>query len=95
MYSGQATWFSNNGSYLAFATFNDTAVESYSYYYYEDKSDPDDLYPELVDLKYPKVSSCIQSIFKVIRLYVDTNSKPKFGPRYTYAILLKQFSQKK
>lgn len=75
MYSGQATWFSNNGSYLAFATFNDTAVESYSYYYYEDKSDPDDLYPELVDLKYPKVSSCIQSIFKVIKLYVLIQSQ--------------------
>ncbi|KAM3962795.1 apoptotic chromatin condensation inducer-like protein [Aphomia sociella] len=55
MYTGQATWFSKDGSYLAFATFNDTEVESYSYYYYADKSDPDDVYPELVDLKYPKV----------------------------------------
>ncbi|KAJ0181710.1 hypothetical protein K1T71_002432 [Dendrolimus kikuchii] len=55
MYTGQATWFSTDGSYLAFATFDDTEVESYSYYYFVDKSDPDDLYPELVDLKYPKV----------------------------------------
>ncbi|XP_075991769.1 uncharacterized protein LOC142987103 [Anticarsia gemmatalis] len=55
MYTGQATWFSTQGSYLAFATYDDTEVESYSYYYYVDKSDPDDLYPELVDLKYPKV----------------------------------------
>ncbi|XP_063839135.1 uncharacterized protein LOC135088176 [Ostrinia nubilalis] len=55
MYTGQATWFSTDGSYLAFASFNDTLVESYSYYYYEEKSDPDDVYPELVDLKYPKV----------------------------------------
>ncbi|XP_068620784.1 uncharacterized protein [Battus philenor] len=55
MYTGQATWFSTDGSYLAFASYNDTLVETYSYYYYVDKSDPDDLYPELVDLKYPKV----------------------------------------
>ncbi|XP_038216477.1 apoptotic chromatin condensation inducer in the nucleus-like [Zerene cesonia] len=55
MYTGQATWFSPDGKYLAFASFNDTLVETYSYYYYEDKSDPEDLYPELVDLKYPKV----------------------------------------
>lgn len=60
MYTGQATWFSTDGSYLAFATFNDTEVESYSYYYFVDKSDPDDLYPELVDLKYPKVQFCIK-----------------------------------
>ncbi|CAH2243101.1 jg14397 [Pararge aegeria aegeria] len=55
MYTGQATWFSKDGRYLAFASYNDTLVESYSYYYFEDKSDPDDVYPELVDLKYPKV----------------------------------------
>uniref|UniRef100_A0A2A4JET8 Venom dipeptidyl peptidase 4 n=1 Tax=Heliothis virescens TaxID=7102 RepID=A0A2A4JET8_HELVI len=55
MYTGQATWFSTEGSYLAFATYDDTLVESYSYYYYVDKTDEDDLYPELVDLKYPKV----------------------------------------
>lgn len=61
MYTGQATWFSTQGSYLAFATFNDTEVGTYSYYYYVDKSDPDDLYPELVDLKYPKVNVFIYS----------------------------------
>lgn len=55
MYTGQATWFSTSGSYLAFATFDDTEVESYYYYYYEDKTDRDDLYPEILDLKYPKV----------------------------------------
>lgn len=60
MYTGQATWFSTGGSYLAFATFNDTEVESYSYYHFVDKSDPDDLYPELLDLKYPKVrNTCV------------------------------------
>ncbi|CAH0749134.1 unnamed protein product [Diatraea saccharalis] len=55
MYTGQATWFSPDGSYLAYASFDDTEVDAYSYYYYEDMTDPDDLYPELVDLKYPKV----------------------------------------
>ncbi|KAI5632829.1 venom dipeptidyl peptidase 4 [Phthorimaea operculella] len=55
MSTGQATWFSTDGSYLAFASFDDTEVDTYSYYYWVDKQDPDDLYPELVDLKYPKV----------------------------------------
>ncbi|XP_050361883.1 uncharacterized protein LOC126781104 [Nymphalis io] len=55
MYTGEATWFSPDGNYLAFASYDDTLVETYSYYYYVDKSDPDDLYPELVHLKYPKV----------------------------------------
>ncbi|XP_064076600.1 uncharacterized protein LOC113394453 [Vanessa tameamea] len=55
MYTGQATWFSPDGIYLAFASYDDTLVETYSYYYYVDKSDPDDLYPELFHLKYPKV----------------------------------------
>ncbi|XP_059059446.1 uncharacterized protein LOC131852737 [Achroia grisella] len=55
MYTGQATWFSTQGSYLAFATFNDTEVETYSWYHYTNTSDPDDLYPELYHLKYPKV----------------------------------------
>ena len=55
MYTGQATWFSTSGTYLAFATYDDTNVEAYSYYYYDDKTDRDDPYPELVALKYPKV----------------------------------------
>lgn len=57
MYTGQATWFSTDGSYLAFASYNDSEVETYSYYYYVDRptADEDDLYPEMVDLKYPKV----------------------------------------
>lgn len=55
MYTGQATWFSPDGSYLAFASFDDREVETYSYYYYVDMTDPDDQYSELVHLKYPKV----------------------------------------
>ncbi|CAG5056646.1 unnamed protein product [Parnassius apollo] len=76
MYTGQATWFSTDGSYLAFASFNDTEVESYSYYYYVDKSDPDDLYPELVDLKYPKVGRTNPTVeLRVVNLtnLVETN----------------------
>ncbi|XP_026324416.1 uncharacterized protein LOC113233504 [Hyposmocoma kahamanoa] len=56
MYTGQATWFSTQGSYLAFASFDDREVETYSYYYYVNMTEPDDLYPELVHLKYPKVN---------------------------------------
>ncbi|KAI8427635.1 hypothetical protein MSG28_002118 [Choristoneura fumiferana] len=62
MYTGQATWFNPDGSYLAFASYNDTEVESYSYYYFVDKSDPEDLYPELVDLKYPKTIEAPEAV---------------------------------
>ncbi|KAJ2944624.1 hypothetical protein O0L34_g3977 [Tuta absoluta] len=55
MSTGRATWFSTDGSYLAFASFDDTEVDTYSYYHWVDKQDPDDLYPELKNLKYPKV----------------------------------------
>ncbi|KAL4715115.1 hypothetical protein ACJJTC_012162 [Scirpophaga incertulas] len=54
LYTGQATWFSPDGRYLAFASFDDTLVNSYSYYYYQEMSDPDDIYTELFELKYPK-----------------------------------------
>ncbi|XP_052757947.1 uncharacterized protein LOC113516731 [Galleria mellonella] len=71
MYTGQATWFSTNGSYLAFASFNDTEVETYSYYHYTGTSDPDDLYPELYHLKYPKVGRVNPSVSLYV---VDLNS---------------------
>ncbi|CAG4968445.1 unnamed protein product [Colias eurytheme] len=75
MYTGQATWFSPDGRYLAFASFNDTLVETYSYYYYEDKSNPDDLYPELVDLKYPKVGRTNPTVtLRVVDLSVIQNN---------------------
>ncbi|CAB3231231.1 unnamed protein product [Arctia plantaginis] len=77
MYTGQATWFSTQGTYLAFATFNDTEVGTYSYYYYVDKSDPDDLYPELVDLKYPKVNTQNPTVLlRVVNLtaLIETNT---------------------
>lgn len=65
MYTGVATWFSTRGTYLAFASYNDTLVETYSYYHFVDKSDPDDVYPELIDLKYPKVRSLSRGRNKV------------------------------
>ncbi|XP_063617877.1 uncharacterized protein LOC134790840 [Cydia splendana] len=69
MYTGQATWFNPTGTYLAFASYNDTEVGSYSYYYYVDKTDPDDLYPELFDLKYPKVGDTNPTVnLRVINL---------------------------
>ncbi|RVE53280.1 hypothetical protein evm_002113 [Chilo suppressalis] len=74
MYTGQATWFSPDGNYLAFASFNDTEVGTYSYYYYEDKSDPDDLYPELVNLKYPKVGTTNPTVtLRVVNLAQTTS----------------------
>ncbi|KAJ8729568.1 hypothetical protein PYW08_001149 [Mythimna loreyi] len=80
MYTGQATWFSTGGSYLAFATYDDTKVESYSYYYYADKAGNDFLYPELVDLKYPKVGRENPTVrLRVVKLAdLVANNRPTF-----------------
>lgn len=63
--AAEAMWFSPKGTYLAVALFNDTDVESAIYPYYGDSTDIDNQYPELVEFKYPKVSTklCIFSSF--------------------------------
>ncbi|XP_047987143.1 uncharacterized protein LOC125226995 [Leguminivora glycinivorella] len=69
MYTGQATWFNPTGSHLAFASYDDTDVGTYSYYYFVDKTDPEDLYPELFHLKYPKVGDTNPTVrLRVINL---------------------------
>lgn len=54
--SDAAAWISHDGKYLAYASFDDTDVETFTYEIYGDGKG-DYQYPEEVHLKYPKVGS--------------------------------------
>nr|XP_022912689.1 inactive dipeptidyl peptidase 10-like [Onthophagus taurus] len=49
-------WFSPDGLYLMYATFNDSKVGEYTYTWY-DSGNPKAKYPEVKSIKYPKVES--------------------------------------
>lgn len=53
--SGSALWFSPEGNRLAFARFDDTNVDEFTYFKYGEPGTLDSQYPEVVMLRYPKV----------------------------------------
>lgn len=53
--SGDALWFSPGGKYIAIACFNDSIVDEMMYFRYGESGSIDSQYPELIDLRYPKV----------------------------------------
>lgn len=53
--SAKGMWYSPDGRYLAFATFNDTQVKDIVYSHYGNPGSLKDLYPTQVRIKYPKV----------------------------------------
>lgn len=55
--SGTAMWYSPNGRYLAFASFNDTLVKDIAYLHYGAPGSLEDQYPTEVKIKYPKVGT--------------------------------------
>lgn len=54
--SSSALWWSPDGTKLSFATFNDSNVDVLQYPYYGSYSKINNVYPELKNLRYPKVS---------------------------------------
>ncbi|XP_065080121.1 venom dipeptidyl peptidase 4 [Ochlerotatus camptorhynchus] len=50
-------WFSNDGTHIAMASFNDTKVREFTYHIYGEPDDPNNQYPEEYTLKYPKVNT--------------------------------------
>ncbi|XP_018402470.1 PREDICTED: venom dipeptidyl peptidase 4-like [Cyphomyrmex costatus] len=55
--SATAVWFSPDGQYLAFATFNDTVVKDMAYFHYGTPGSLEDQYPTEVKIKYPKAGT--------------------------------------
>lgn len=72
-----AMWFSENGKFLAVATFNDTNVDSTTFPYYGQPSDFNNQYPEIIKFKYPKVKNFFLNIFRkeknVLRTCCENN----------------------
>lgn len=54
MKTNKAIWWSPVGSLISFASFDDTKVDAISYPKYGTYDDPNNVYPELVTLRYPK-----------------------------------------
>lgn len=52
--TNRALWWAPDGSLLSFASFDDSKVDSISYPKYGTYDDPNNVYPELVTLRYPK-----------------------------------------
>lgn len=50
-------WFSPDAEYVAFLSFNETGVETYTIPYYMDNQPIAPTYPDYLDLRYPKVGS--------------------------------------
>nr|CAD7394587.1 unnamed protein product [Timema cristinae] len=57
--SGSAFWISPSGDSLAFAVFNDTEVDEFSYFLYGTPGDLEDQYVTLRTIKYPKNSPTV------------------------------------
>lgn len=49
-----ALWYSPDGQYLMYATFNDTKVGEYKYQWFN-SGNPQAAYPDIRGIKYPKV----------------------------------------
>ncbi|GIY16389.1 prolyl endopeptidase FAP [Caerostris darwini] len=52
--TNNALWWSKDGKKLCFASFNDTEVDILQYPHYGSYSDVNNVYPELMNLRYPK-----------------------------------------
>ncbi|KAJ4301469.1 Dipeptidyl peptidase 4 [Kalmusia sp. IMI 367209] len=50
-------WWSPDGKYIAFLTFNETGVETYRIPYYMDSESVAPVYPRELELRYPKVGT--------------------------------------
>ncbi|XP_053982596.1 venom dipeptidyl peptidase 4 [Hylaeus volcanicus] len=60
--SAVALWFSPDGDYLAFATYNDSAVKDFTIPHYGKPGSMEDQYPKEVKIKYPKAGSSNPSV---------------------------------
>lgn len=66
--SGNALWLSEDGLRLAIASFDDSGVDAVMHFQFGEAGAPDGQYPELVELRYPKVYNFF---FFLIYIHID------------------------
>nr|CAD7569695.1 unnamed protein product [Timema californicum] len=64
--SGSAFWISPRGDSLAFAVFNDTEVDEFSYFLYGTPGDLEDQYVTLRTIKYPKARKSNSALYRLL-----------------------------
>ncbi|KAL7622445.1 Dipeptidyl peptidase 4 [Parahypoxylon ruwenzoriense] len=69
-----ALWFSPDGEVLAYLSFNETGVETFTVQYFMDNQQIAPVYPRELDLRYPKVGTTNPTVSLAL-LKVDTEEK--------------------
>ncbi|KAI1410414.1 dipeptidyl peptidase IV N-terminal region-domain-containing protein [Hypoxylon sp. FL1857] len=69
-----ALWFSPDGKVLAYVSFNETGVETFTVQYFMDNQEIAPVYPRLLELRYPKVGTTNPTVSLTL-LRLDTEEK--------------------
>uniref|UniRef100_A0A6P7GH46 Venom dipeptidyl peptidase 4 n=1 Tax=Diabrotica virgifera virgifera TaxID=50390 RepID=A0A6P7GH46_DIAVI len=76
--TSHALWFSSDGIYLLYVTFNDTNVGEYKYPWYGSHSTQQTLYPKIKSFRYPR------SVFSLFQFHIEREhigwTEPIFHP---------------
>ncbi|XP_058818276.1 venom dipeptidyl peptidase 4 [Topomyia yanbarensis] len=67
-------WFSNDGTHISMASFDDTAVKEFTYHIYGDPEDPEHQYPEEYTIRYPKVNNTNPKVYLRV---MDLTANPR------------------
>lgn len=73
LHTGHSLWFSNDGKYLMYMTFNDTNVGDYQYPWY-DSVNARSSYPKIKSVRYPKVDTSNPDV----TVWVVNLKRPKY-----------------
>uniref|UniRef100_A0A1W7RAN4 Venom dipeptidyl peptidase 4 n=1 Tax=Hadrurus spadix TaxID=141984 RepID=A0A1W7RAN4_9SCOR len=81
--SNKALWWSNDGTKLCFASFNDSLITPLEYTKYGSYKDINNIYPTNVEIRYPKASQTIPTpSLRVVELNkFNSISKPILPPK--------------
>nr|XP_042895921.1 prolyl endopeptidase FAP isoform X6 [Parasteatoda tepidariorum] len=82
--SSHALWWSDDGKKLCFVTFNDTQVNILQYAHYGPYSDITNVYPEIINLRYPKAGKTNPSLTIWITDLTTTKANSEVKPPKDY-----------
>ncbi|XP_076313113.1 prolyl endopeptidase FAP-like isoform X4 [Tachypleus tridentatus] len=78
--TNNAVWWSEDGKKLCYATFDDSSVKEMKYPFYGNYDDEDNLYPKIMNLRYPKPGT---SNPKVMLQVVELSTNPSHPENMT------------